>query len=86
MVESGQATFQLGDETIVVDAGHVVVGPPDVPTASRTPAPPSSASLRSKGAPRFNTELLLGDDPVWTSQRRLRRVGASGDLQQRDIR
>src|SRR6266576_3030699 len=31
VVETGQATFQLGDETIVVDGGHVVVGPPDVP-------------------------------------------------------
>ena len=31
VVESGQATFQLGEESFVVDGGHVVVGPPDVP-------------------------------------------------------
>ena len=30
-MDSGQATFVLGDETVVVEAGHVVVGPPDVP-------------------------------------------------------
>ena len=28
VVESGQATFQIGDETVVVDGGHVVVSPP----------------------------------------------------------
>ena len=30
-MDSGQATFVLGDETVVVEAGHVVIGPPDVP-------------------------------------------------------
>ena len=28
VVESGQATFQIGDRTIAVDGGHVVVSPP----------------------------------------------------------
>ena len=28
VVESGQATFQIGDDTVVVDGGHVVVSPP----------------------------------------------------------
>ena len=28
VVESGQATFQIGDETVVVDGGHIVVSPP----------------------------------------------------------
>jgi len=30
IVEDGEATFRLGDETVVVGEGHVVVGPPDV--------------------------------------------------------
>ena len=28
VVESGQATFRIGDLTVVVDGGHVVVSPP----------------------------------------------------------
>ncbi len=28
VVESGRATFQIGDETLEVDGGHVVVSPP----------------------------------------------------------
>jgi hypothetical protein len=28
VVESGQATFRIGDETLVVEGGHVVVSPP----------------------------------------------------------
>jgi mannose-6-phosphate isomerase-like protein (cupin superfamily) len=28
VVESGQATFRIGDQTVVVDGGHVMVSPP----------------------------------------------------------
>jgi quercetin dioxygenase-like cupin family protein len=31
VVESGEATFQLGDDTMVVRGGEVVVGPANVP-------------------------------------------------------
>ena len=31
VVESGEATFRLGDDTMVVRGGQVVVGPADVP-------------------------------------------------------
>ncbi len=31
MVESGQAGFQLGDDTMVVRGGQLLVGPADVP-------------------------------------------------------
>lgn len=47
VVEAGEATFRLGEETVVVPAGHVVVGPPESPTASRTPVRASFASSPS---------------------------------------
>ena len=43
IVESGQATFQIGDETLVVDGGHVVSARPARHTASRIPARASCA-------------------------------------------
>lgn len=43
VAESGQATFRIGHETVVVEGGHVVVSPPGEATASRTPGPASCA-------------------------------------------
>jgi quercetin dioxygenase-like cupin family protein len=70
VVESGQATFQLGDETIVVEAGHVVVGPPDVAHGFTNTGAGELRLVAIHGAPRFSTEWLAGDDPVWTSKPR----------------
>ena len=68
VVESGQATFRIGDETVVVDGGHVVVSPPgEAPGFTNT----GTGELRLTaihGASRFNTEWLAGDDPAWTSK------------------
>jgi len=41
VVESGQATFRIGDESIVVEGGNVVVSPPGRRTGSSTPGPAS---------------------------------------------
>jgi mannose-6-phosphate isomerase-like protein (cupin superfamily) len=68
VVESGQATFQLGDETVVVDGGHVVVGPPDVPHGFINSGTGELRLTAIHGAGRFTTEWLLGPDPVWTSK------------------
>jgi len=70
VVESGQATFQLGDETIVVEEGHVVVGPPDVAHGFTNTGTGELRLVAIHGAPRFNTDWLAGDDPVWTSRLR----------------
>ena len=55
-VESGQATFQLGDETIVVDEGHIVVGPPDVPHGFTNTGTGELRLTAIHGAGAFNTE------------------------------
>jgi hypothetical protein len=55
-------------ETIVVEEGHDVVGPPDVPhgfTKTGTGEPRVTAI---HGAGRFDTEWLSGPDPVWMSK------------------
>lgn len=70
VVESGQATFQLGDQTIVVDGGHIVVGPPDVPHGFTNTGPGELRLTAIHGADRFDTEWLAGTDPVWTSKPR----------------
>lgn len=70
VVESGQATFQLGDETVIVEAGHVVVGPPDVPHGFTNTGTAQLRLTAIHGAPDFNTEWLAGLDEVWTSKPR----------------
>lgn len=68
VVDSGQATFQLGEETIVVDEGHIVVGPPGVPHGFTNTGPGELRLTAIHGADRFTTEWLSGPDPVWTSK------------------
>jgi quercetin dioxygenase-like cupin family protein len=68
IVHSGQATFQLGDASIVVEEGHVVVGPPDVPHGFTNTGPGELLLTAVHGAPQFLTEWLAGPDPVWTSK------------------
>jgi mannose-6-phosphate isomerase-like protein (cupin superfamily) len=68
VVESGQATFRIGDETVVVAGGHVVVSPSG---EARGFINTGSGELRLTaihGAGRFNTEWLAGPDPVWSSR------------------
>jgi quercetin dioxygenase-like cupin family protein len=68
VVHAGQATFQLGDETVVVEEGHVVVGPSDVPHGFTNTGSGELRLTAIHGAGRFDTEWLAGADPVWTSQ------------------
>jgi quercetin dioxygenase-like cupin family protein len=51
VVESGEARFQLGDDTMVVVAGRSWSDRPTSPTASPTPEPESCASRRSTARP-----------------------------------
>jgi mannose-6-phosphate isomerase-like protein (cupin superfamily) len=68
VVESGEATFQLGDEQVVVTAGHVVVGPSNVPHGFTNTGSGELRLTAIHGAPRFDTEWLDGADPIWTSK------------------
>ena len=68
IVESGQATFKIGDETIVVDGGHVVVSPPGEAHGFTNTGTGELRLTAIHGADRFNTEWLDGPDPTWTSK------------------
>lgn len=68
VVESGEATFQLGDDTVVVAGGHVVVGPPDVPHGFVNSGSGELRLTAIHGAGRFVTEWLAGPDETWTSK------------------
>lgn len=70
IVEAGTATFRLGDETVVVDAGHVVVGPPNVPHGFTNAGPGELRLTAIHGSPRFVTEWLEGADAAWASRAR----------------
>jgi quercetin dioxygenase-like cupin family protein len=67
IVESGRATFTLGDDTMVIEAGHVVVGPSNVPHGFTNSGPDELRLVAIHGAPRFQTEWLEGGDPAWVS-------------------
>jgi mannose-6-phosphate isomerase-like protein (cupin superfamily) len=68
IVESGQATFRIGDESIVVDGGHVVVSPPGEPHGFTNTGDGELRLTAIHGGSRFNTDWLAGDDPTWTSK------------------
>jgi len=68
IVESGRATFRIGDETIVVDGGHVVVSPPGEAHGFTNTGAGELRLVAIHGAGRFSTEWLAGPDPTWTSK------------------
>jgi quercetin dioxygenase-like cupin family protein len=68
LVERGQATFQIGDETFVVGGGHVVVSPPGEAHGFTNSGDGELRLIAIHGADRFSTEWLAGDDPTWTSR------------------
>ena len=67
VVDSGQATFVLGDETVVVEGGHVVVGPPHVPHGFTNTGPGELRLTAIHGNPRFITQWLADRDEEWVS-------------------
>jgi len=68
VVESGQATFHIGHDEIVVEGGHVVVSPPGEAHGFTNTGSGELLLTAIHGAGRFDTEWLAGDDPVWTSK------------------
>ena len=69
VVESGEATFRLGDEALVVGGGHVVVAPSGVAHGFTNTGDGELRLTAIHGSGRFDTEWLEGDDPAWTSRR-----------------
>lgn len=70
IVESGRATFQIGDESIVVEGGNVVVSPAGEAHGFVNSGDGELRLTAIHGAGRFDTEWLAGDDPTWRSKRR----------------
>jgi mannose-6-phosphate isomerase-like protein (cupin superfamily) len=70
VVESGQATFQIGDRIAVVEGGHVVVSPSGEAHGFTNTGPGELRLTAIHGAGRFTTEWLAGPDPTWTSKPR----------------
>lgn len=67
IVEQGEATFRLGDQRVVVTAGHVVVGPSNVPHGFTNTGTGELRLTAIHGAGRFNTQWLGEADPDWVS-------------------
>ena len=70
VVESGEATFHIGDDEIVVEGGHVVVSPPGEAHGFTNTGTGELRLVAIHGAPRFDTEWLEGTDSVWSSRPR----------------
>ena len=70
VVESGQATFQIGERSIVIEGGNVVVSPPGEAHGFTNTGDGELRLIAIHGGARFSTEWLAGDDPTWTSKRR----------------
>jgi mannose-6-phosphate isomerase-like protein (cupin superfamily) len=68
VVESGQATFRIGDSTIVVEGGHLVVSPPGESHGFTNTGSSELRLTAIHAAGRFDTEWLAGADPTWTSK------------------
>jgi mannose-6-phosphate isomerase-like protein (cupin superfamily) len=70
IVEAGQATFQIGDRSVVVGRGNVVVSPPGEAHGFTNTGSGVLRLTAIHGAGRFSTEWLAEPDPTWTSRRR----------------
>ena len=70
VVHDGVATFRIGDETVVVAGGHIVISPAGESHGFTNTGTGELRLTAIHGASRFETEWLAGDDPTWTSKRR----------------
>jgi mannose-6-phosphate isomerase-like protein (cupin superfamily) len=68
VVESGEATFRIGDASVVVESGHVVVSPSGEAHGFVNTGAAELRLTAIHGAGRFNTEWLEGPDADWTSR------------------
>lgn len=70
IVESGQATFRIGERTVVVGGGNIVISPSGEAHGFTNTGTGELRLTAIHGAERFDTEWLAGPDPTWTSKRR----------------
>ena len=70
VVHDGEATFRIGEDTIVVEGGHVVVSPPGEAHGFTNTGDGELRLTAIHGAGRFDTEWLEGRDAAWTSKPR----------------
>ena len=68
MVEAGQASFQLGGDTMVVRSGEIVVGPANVPHGFTNTGTGPLRLTAIHGAAAFDTRWLTDPDPAWASR------------------
>jgi mannose-6-phosphate isomerase-like protein (cupin superfamily) len=68
IVESGEATFRIGEHEVVVEGGTVVVSPPGEAHGFVNSGNGELRLTAIHGAGRFDTEWLAGPDPTWTSR------------------
>ena len=67
IVEEGEAMFVVGDRRAVVTAGHVVIGPPNVPHAFTNTGQEILRMVSIHGSPRFVTDYVVRDEPKETA-------------------
>lgn len=67
VVQSGEATFRLGDDTMIVRGGQVVVGPANVLHGFTNTGTGQLRLIAIHAAPEFSTEWLADPDPAWVS-------------------
>ena len=67
IVEAGQATFRIGDQTVLVEEGQIVISPPGEAHGFTNTGSGELKLVAIHGASRFNTDWLAGEDPAWTS-------------------
>lgn len=70
VIEAGEATFRLGDETRVVREGHLVVGPSMAPHGFTNTGSGELRIVAIHASPEFVTQWLDRPDEGWTSRRR----------------
>ena len=68
VVEAGEATFRVGDETVVVGAGHVVVAGSGEAHGFVNSGDGELRLIAIHGAGRFETRWLEGVDPDWATK------------------
>jgi quercetin dioxygenase-like cupin family protein len=79
VVEAGQATFQLGESRIVVESGHIVIGPPDIPHGFTNTGTGELRLTAIHCAPAFKTDWVSAPDPDWASPPTGPRAGSSAE-------
>jgi quercetin dioxygenase-like cupin family protein len=70
VIESGQATIQLGEDEIVAVGGQIAVAPADVPHGFTNTGTGELRLTAIHGAAEFDTEWLAGMDQEWSSKPR----------------